>query len=433
MRQAIVLICLFLSFSNAHAGLGIQHWVTSNGAKVYYVPSPGLPMVDIEVVFNAGGARDGKAPGVAKLTNALLDQGAGALSADQIAVVMDDVGAQMGNSSLRDMAIVTLRSLTDPDYLKPALKVYADVIQAPTFPVADFKRIKQQMLLIVEKAKESPASIASKAFYKAVYGDHPYGQPAGGTEASLTAITQEQVKAFYQQYYVANNALVAIVGDVDRAQAESIAETVTAKLAKGKAADKLPEAKPLTEAKTIHIDFQSSQSTIVMGQVGMHRQEPDYLPLYIGNHSLGGSGLVAILAEEIREKRGLSYSTYSYFSPMAEKGPFISSLQTKNDQVPEASKVLSETIAKYIETGPTAEQMSASVNNITGGFALRVDSNAKILQYLAMIGFYNMPLDYVDTFITRARAVTHSQIKAALKKHLNPNAMVMVVVGKAAK
>jgi len=171
----------------------------------------------------------------------------------------------------------------------------------------------------------------------------------------------------------------------------------------------------------------------LLGQVGMHRQEPDYLPLYIGNHSLGGSGLVAILAEEIREKRGLSYSTYSYFSPMAEKGPFISSLQTKNDQVPEASKVLSETIAKYIETGPTAEQMSASVNNITGGFALRVDSNAKILQYLAMIGFYNMPLDYVDTFITRARAVTHSQIKAALKKHLNPNAMVMVVVGKAAK
>jgi len=421
-------VCLSLS-PLASADLGIQHWVTSKGATVYFVPSPDLPMIDINVVFDAGSARDGHQAGLAKLTNALLDQGAGTLNADQIADAIDNVGAQLGNSSLRDMATVSLRSLTDPALFDPALAVFAQILQAPTFSADAYTRIKQQLLAIVEKQKESPRSIAALKFYAAMYGDHPYASPTTGTTASLAQITRADVAAYYQRYYVAKNALVAIVGAVSREQAESIAETLTQHLAVGQAAAKLPEPKALTQSQVIRVDFPSSQSHVYVGQPGMHRTEPDYLPLYLGNHSLGGSGLVSILAEEIREKRGLSYSVYSAFSPMAQKGPFLAGLQTKNTQVDEALAVLMSTLTDFIQAGPTEAQLTASKNNIIGGFALRVDSNAKILGYLAVIGFYGLPLDYVDTFIARTRAVSREQIRTALQKHLQPQHMVTVIVG----
>jgi zinc protease len=228
---------------------------------------------------------------------------------------------------------------------------------------------------------------------------------------------------------VGRNAVVAIVGDVDKAKAKSLAEKVVGKLPAGKAAPALPSVTALEEGSEEAIEHPSTQTHILLGQPGMRRGDPDYLPLYLGNHILGGSGLVSRISEEIREKRGLSYSAYSYFSPMAAEGPYLLSLQTRNESSEEALAVLRATLARFISEGPSNKELVAAKKNITGGFALNIDSNKDILSYISMIGFYGLPLDYLDTFIDKVNAVTVKQIRDAFTRRIHPDRMALITVG----
>jgi zinc protease len=407
----------------------IQHWTTANGARVYFVASPELPIVDIHVVFDAGSARDGAHSGLAQLTNSLLDRGAGDLNADQIADRLDGVGANLDTSSYRDMAIVSLRSLTDPTLLDPALNVMTLVLSQPNFPEDTFKLEQKRTLIALRGQKESPGDVAEKAFFAAVYGDHPYASPPLGTEETVSALTRQNVVDFHKRYYTGRNAVVAIVGAVDRKAAEKIAERVAGKLPAGEAAATLAPAKALTAAKVEHIAYPSAQTHILMGQPGISRDDPDYFPLVLGNHILGGSGLVSRIADEVREKRGLAYSAYSYFTPMHVAGPFTAGLQTRNQKADAALKVLQDTLRGFIAKGPTAAELSAAKKNITGGFALNLDSNSKIVDNLASIGFYKLPLDYLDTYNRHIEAVTADQIRDAFRRRIHPQDMVTVMVG----
>lgn len=421
---------LFLGVSiSAHAMAPIEHWQTPNGARVYYVPAPELPMVDIQIVFNAGSARDGEQPGLAQFTHTLLDKGAGGLSADEIAAKLEGVGARLGGDSLRDMATLSLRSLSDPKYLQPALDVFAKVIAKPDFNPADVDRERERMLIGLQYAQQEPEQVMEKAFFAALYGKHPYASPPEGTAESLKAIDRASLQAYHQRYYVARNAIVAIVGAVDRKTAERLATEVTRALPAGEAAPALPAVADLAKAQEQRIAHPSTQTHIQLGQPGMTRTDPDYFPLYVGNYVLGGGGLVSRLSEEIREKRGLSYSVYSYFMPMGERGPFLLGLQTRNDQAAEALKVLRTTLANFVAEGPTEKELKAAKDNITGGQALRIDSNRKILEYLAVIGFYQLPLDYLDTFNSKVEAVTLDQVRDAFKRRVQPERMLTIQVG----
>jgi len=285
------------------------------------------------------------------------------------------------------------------------------------------------MLTAVRRGEQKPGTVASKAFYRALFGEHPYATPQGGTLESLPTISREQVVAFYKRHYVAKNALVVIVGALDRQGAEQLAKRLVSRLPMGEKSRELPKVKILEQEKVISRSFPSSQSHILMGQPGMHRGDPDYFVLYLGNHILGGSGLVSLLFEQVREKRGLSYSVYSYFSPMRRDGPFIAGAQTQNAKAREAMDVMRATLKRFIDKGPTEEEVTAAKKNITGGFPLRIASNGKIVGYLAMIGFYGLPLDYLDTFTGRIEAITAEQIQDAFRRRLHPERFVTVVVG----
>lgn len=428
MQYGLGLVALFASLSAA-AMAPIEHWQTANGARVYYVPAPELPMVDIQVVFNAGSARDGGRPGLAQFTHTLLDKGAGGLSADQIAARLEGVGARLSGESLRDMATLSLRSLSDPKYLQPALDVFAKVLARPDFNPADVDRERERLLIGLQYAQQQPDEVMDKAFYAALYGTHPYASPPEGTVDSLKAIDRAALQAYHQRYYVARNAVVAIVGAVDRAAAERLATEAVRALPAGEPAPALPDVADPAQAREQRIAHPSSQTHIQLGQPGMTRDDPDYFPLYVGNYVLGGGGLVSRLSEEVREKRGLSYSVYSYFMPMAERGPFTLGLQTRNDQSAEALTVLRETLAKFVADGPTEKELKAAKDNITGGQALRIDSNRKILEYLAVIGFYQLPLDYLETFNGKVEAVTLEQVRDAFKRRVQPDRMLTVLVG----
>ena len=387
-------------------------------------------MVDVRVVFDAGSARDGEHAGLASLTNQMLSQGAANLDADGIAARFDSLGAQFGASSLRDMAVLSLRSLTEPKLLQPALATLADIVQRPTFPANALSRERKQVLVALRDEEQSPDAVAAKAFYAALYPDYPYGTPELGTAASVKGLTRAELRDFYRRYYVARNAVVAIVGDVDRAQAAVLAERIVGGLPAGDAAPVLPAVPTLTQAHTITREFPATQTTILVGQPGMRRGDPDYFALYVGNHILGGSGFGSRILKNIREDRGLAYSAYSYFMPMRQDGPFIMGLQTRTKEAGAAHRLLLQTLRDFVAQGPTAAELQHAKENITGGFPLRIASNKNIVEYLAMIGFYHLPLDYLDQFNARVEAVTAAQVRDAFQRRVHPDRLVTVVVGR---
>lgn len=417
----------------AYATPKIHHWTEPNGARVYYVEAREIPMLQLSVVFDAGAARDpaGK-NGLALLSNALLKEGAGSLDATQIAATFEDVGAQYSSDSQRDMAVVSLRTLADPALRERALGMMATLLKDPKFPQPSLDRERKRALVSLKQSSQSPGTIVAQRFYKTLYRDHPYANDPNGDEAGLNAVTRDDLVAYHKQYYVGNNAVVALIGDVGLAAAKQIVQKVVGELPAGEAAAPIPDVPALAADvgnKPIRVNFPSSQSHIYMGEPAITRTEPDYFSLYVGNHILGGSGLVSRISNEIREKRGLSYSAYSYFIPMRQRGPYLLGLQTRNDKADEALKVLRETVERFVAEGPSEAELEAAKKNLTGGFPLRIDSNKDIVEYLAVIGFYRLPLTYLDDFIPQINAVTVESVKKAFERHVHPQRMVTVIVG----
>jgi zinc protease len=432
--RIFLLSCILLTFSQITlAAAKIEHWQTMGGSRVYYVHTEGLPMVDIQVVFNAGSASDGQQFGLSALTADLLDTGAGKWNADEIAQRFESVGAQFGVSSSMDTTTVSLRTLTDKTLFDKALETMQVILTKPVFNQADFKREQRRTLSGLKQQEESPAALASIAFYNALYGTHPYAHPESGVIKTVSAFKAADIRHFYQKFYVADNAIVVIVGALSKQQAEQTAEQLLAGLPLGKRPETLPDvAMPLKETQQ-HIEFPSSQTHVLVGLPGSYRKDPDYFNLYVGNHILGGSGLVSKLFDEIREKRGLAYSASSNFMPMLKPGPFLISLQTRNDQTAQALQVLNQTLADFINKGPTEVELTAAKKNITGGFAMRFDTNKELAGYVAMIGFYEMPLDYLDTFQQKTEQVTVASITDAFKRRVNPQLLQTITVGKSAE
>jgi len=415
--------------ARASANPHIEHWQTDNGARVYFVAAPEIPMLDVRVVFAGGSARDGDMPGLARLTNELLTEGAGERDADAFNTALGATGARLSNGALRDMAYVELRTLVDPEYAGPALGLLRDALAEPRFDDAALERVKARTLIALKHKQQSPDAIAEETFYANLYPDHPYGTPPEGTPQSVAAISREDIVGFHDRYYVSANAVIAIVGAIDRAHAERIAAELAGALPAGAAAPPLPAvaAGPAHEER---VEFPSIQSHVRVGLPGMTRGDPDYFPLLVGNHALGGNSLVSILFREIRGKRGLSYSAYSYFVPMDQAGPFVAALQTDRSQEDEAMRVLRATIDDFVHNGPPAADLEAAKQNLIGGFPLRIDSNDKITDYIAMIGFYGLPLDYLETFAANVAAVTPEAVQDAFARRVDPDRLITVIVGR---
>ena len=432
LKKMIVLAVALISLSStalSWAAPKIESWTTANGLRVYYVAAPELPMVDLSLVFDAGSARDGSKQGLSMLTNSMLNKGAAGLSEDKIAEQFESIGANFASGTSMDNASVGLRSITMEKELNKAVELWLKVVAKPDFPQKDFERVQKLTLVGLEAEKQSPETLAGKAFAKAVYADHPYGQSENGTEATISALTVADLKAFYQQYYVAKNGLLVIVGALDKAQAEKLAQQVAAVLPSGEKAAALPEVKPLIEAKTVKIPYPSTQAHILVGQVGDKRGDPDYFTLYMGNQILGGSGFTSRLMKEVRTDRGLSYSVYSYFAPMAQLGTFQIGLQTKKEQTEQALTVVQDVLNKFEKDGVTTAELDASKKDVTGGFPLRTANNSQIASYVGVIGFYELPLDYLDMFTNKINAVTPAQIADAFQRRIQPDKMVTVIVG----
>ncbi|AIG03595.1 peptidase, M16 family [Pseudomonas fluorescens] len=408
--------------------LNVQTWRTAEGAKVLFVEAHELPMFDIRVLFAAGSSRDGNTPGLALLTNAMLNEGVPGKDVGQIAAGFEGLGAEFSNGSFLDMALVSLRSLSSTDKREAALTLFDQVIGQPTFPADSLARIKNQLLAGFEYQKQNPSKLAGIELFKRLYGDHPYAHSNEGTPESIPAITQAQLKAFHAKAYAAGNAVIALVGDLSRAEAEAMAAKVSASLPKGPALAKIVEP---TEPKAglSHIEFPSKQTHLMLAQLGIDRADPDYAALSLGNQILGGGGFGTRLMSEVREKRGLTYGVYSGFSPMQVRGPFMINLQTRAEMSGGTLRLVEQVLADYLKTGPTQKELDDAKRELAGRFPLSTASNADIVGQLGAMGFYNLPLNYLEDFMQQSQALTVEQVKAALNKHLSSDKMVIVTVG----
>jgi zinc protease len=411
----------------AQAALPIQHWTTSRGARVVFVRADAIPMLDVSIAFDAGERHDppGRV-GLASMVIGMLARGVEGLDESQIADLLADIGAIRGGAADDDRASVSMRTLTSAAERDAAIDLLARLVSRPTFPDALLSRERERSLQALRESLTKPEVIAGRAFYPAVFGDHPYG--AQRTPEGLNAITRDDLLRFHQARFGAAQAVIAMVGAITREEAERIAERLVRDLPAGAAASPMPAIAPPRGGEQ-RLPHPASQSHLLVGSLGIARDDPDFFPFFVGNYILGGGGFVSRLTDEVREKRGLSYSVSSGFSPMAQPGAFVISLQTRKEQTDEALQVVRKTLADFVARGPTPQEMEAARKNLVGGFALRIDSNGKILANLANIAWYRLPLDYLETWTQRIEAVTAEQVRTALARRLQPDQMVTVIVG----
>lgn len=441
MKKRAILAALVLATGIFHshsavAGLAIQQWRLPSGAQVLLAESHAIPMVDVQIDFDAGSRRDPAAQaGLAAVTAGMTDKGIRATGAEpaldenSLGEAWADLGASFSGSASGDRLGFSLRSLSDPALLARAAQLAARQMGEPAFPEAVWQRERERMVAALKEADTRPATLAGRAFNQAVYGNHPYGQQT--TALTLAAIAVDNLRAFHARHLVACRAQVSMVGALTRAQAEVLASSLLARLGSGACAPLPPVADvaPLAGPVERAIPFESAQAHVYIGQPGVARSDPDYFTLFVGNYVLGGGGFVSRLTTEVREKRGLSYSVSSYFMPGLHAGAFILGLQTRPDQAAEAVRVSREVVARFVAEGPTEAELQAAKDNLIGGFALRIDSNRKLLDNIANIGLHQLPLDYLDTWTQQVDKVTVAEVRAAFQRKLQPGAMATVVVG----
>ena len=404
MRRALLWVLMTLALAApAEAGVKIDHWTAQSGARVSFVESHALPIVDVAVEFAAGSAYDSREQaGLARLTLAMLKAGSSRYSETEASRRIADAGAQLRENFDLDRAGFALRSLSSEAERKAATQTLADMLQTPRFPAEAFEREKASAIANAREAETLPGEVAERRLYALMYPAHPYG--ISETPETLASIRREDLGRHYRAHYGSARAVVTIVGDLDRDAARALAEELTSRLSKGEGSALQPVA-------------------------ALTRADPDYFPLFVGNYSLGGGGFTSRLLKEVREKRGYAYSAYSHFLPYEREGPFLVGLETRRDQAREALELARSVVGEFVKHGPTEAELNAAKKSLVGGFPLRIDTNRKILDQVAVIGFYRLPLAWLDEFPARVQGVTLAQVRSAFARRIDPEKLSIVVVG----
>ena len=442
LQQAVLACASALGLMQAaHAVLPIQHWQQASGARVYLVESHNIPMVDVQIDLDAGSRRDpADKPGLASVAAGQLASGiraqaggqgayAKALDENQLGEAWADLGASFGASASGDRLSFSLRSLSDADLLAKAAQLAARQMAHPAYPQSVWLRDRDKMAAAIRESLTRPGTVAQNRFADAVYSGHPYGWRI--TPESLQRIGVADLQRWHAQALRPCRAVVSVVGDVGREQADALVTQLLALWPQGRC-ESLPavaEVPALKASQDIRVPFDSAQAHVLMGQPGHKRKDPDFFALLLGNHILGGGGFTSRLTAQVREQRGLSYSVYSYFSPALHAGAFTVGLQTRPDQAAQAVEVACQVIKDFVEQGPTEDELQAAKDNLIGGFALRIDSNRKLLDNVANIAWNQLPLDYLDQWTENMAKVTTADVRRAFARVLQPERMVTVVVG----
>ncbi|MEK6700018.1 MAG: pitrilysin family protein [Nitrospirota bacterium] len=399
-----------------------------NGMILLLSEKHDIPMVTVNMALKAGNTAEPQdKPGLASLTASLLMQGTTKRTASRINREIDFIGGSLSVSGGDDFASASLRVLKKD--VKTGMDLLSDVLMNPAFDQREIDRTVKEALAEIQRQKEEPETVASEAFAKAVFGKHPYGITSDDVAAYLPKLARQDLLDFYRQHYGPNNTIIAVVGDVKEKEIIALLNGYFKDWKRAEQPVQPSPAPPKVDRTTVlKLEKNITQANIVMGRIGISRQDPDYYAVSIMNYILGGGGFTSRLMDNIRDNRGLAYDVHSMFSARKEPGAFSVRIQTKNES---ANEVISETLKEIgrIRSEPVSDKELADAKAyLTGSFALRMDTSAKIAGILTSIEIYNLGLDYPQKYPAIIQAVTREDLLRVAKKYLDPDRMVIVVV-----
>ncbi|WP_151796667.1 M16 family metallopeptidase [Acinetobacter soli] len=403
------------------------------GIRSLFVESQALPMVDIQLTFNAGSARDeslGKGLyGIANMTAKLLDDGTPDLSAAQIANRFEQLGAKLNVQAYRDMFVIRLRVLSDPQKLNPAVDLMLDLIQHSSFEPSGLNLILSNTNVGQKQLQENPERLSNIALYRAIYGYHPYAEPTSGTVVSTKKLTPVLLKQFRDTFLVAQNMNLAITGQLNALEAKQLSARIFERLPQGQLAAPLPDALEQQGFDVRILPYAATQAHVSMGHLSLKRSDPDVLALEVANQMLGGNGFNSALMKELRVKRGYTYGAYSSFSFTQSSGLFQLNYSTQQKQLLESIRVAHQTLINFVNTPIDSKQLQETKIGMLRAFPMSFSSNASINAQLGAIGFYGLPSDYLTEYPKALNAIKAEDIQHAIRRHIHPDRLTVIVAG----
>jgi len=417
-------------FSTTARAIEIQEVKSDSGVTAWLVQDSTIPLIAMKFSFNGGAATDpADKTGLSKFLSGMLDEGAGDMTSAQFQAELNDNSIRMGFSASQHRFDGSLQTLTiNRD---KAFELLAKAITSPRFEEGPMERLRRQFLVSLKRDLEQPNTIATRAWLKTMVGkDHPYARPRSGTQESLKVITAEDLRAKAKSIFTRDQLFVAVTGDIDAKTLKTMLDKVFGGLPAKSDLPEIAEAKVFEQPKTQVIDRDIPQSVIRFGMKGIKRKDKDFVTAYVLFNIFGSGQFGSRLMEEIREKRGLSYSAYATLYPLRRAGLIFGSAATVNARVGETVKVITDEFKRMADEGPTQTELDNAISYLTGAYALRFDTNSKIAGQLLANMKMELGIDYVTKRNDLIRAVTLSEVKRVAKKLLRTDQLVFTIVGK---
>lgn len=425
---AIVFVAALTAFPLSASATKVERIVSPDGIVAWMVNEPSVPLIALDFAFKGGSAQDSpEKAGTAAMAVSLLDEGAGDIDSKTFHERVEAKAIELNFGTARDYVSGSMRTLSENrDEAANLLKL---ALTSPRFQSEDVERIRSQMLAVLREASTSPTDLASERWWAAAFPGHPYGQPENGTLKTVPTITADDLRAFTRNTFARDNLKVAIVGDIDADTAGKLLDQVFGSLPAKATLKPVADAVPQGLGQKITVDLDVPQSVLVVGGPGLMRHDPDFMASFVVNHILGGSAFSSRLYKEVREARGLAYSVYSGVMPLDHAAVFLSSTGTRSDRAAQTLDVMEAQIHKLAETGPTADELAKAKSFLTGSYALRFDTSAKIAEQLVGIQLEDLGIDYIEKRNDLVNAVTMADVKRVSKRLLDSR-MLVTMVGK---
>lgn len=431
MRLILFSLLTLITAHLAHA-TSFQRWTTPEGTRIILAERHNLPIVDINIAFEGAGnaAAPIEQPSLAAFTASLLTAGTQKLSEDELLDQVNDLAAELNSGSTMEYANIRLRSLSNPKSLQAAVQLVNQSLTQPRFDTAVLTRNQQEAATALAQNETNPDFLAARAAGRLNYPHHPYNRTTLINRNNIFAINRNNIVHFYQQHYAQNNAIIAVVGDLTRKQTEQLVHQIMKGLPHhAKASVAIPPV-AATPSEKQHITFHGEQAKIVLTMPFIRRDDPDYYPLIVGNYILGSGGFDSRLMHTLRDRYGYTYGAYSSLTPYQQNGPLTIAFSTQQTNTQAALAATHQVIQDFVQKGPTETELAQAKANLIGGFPLRIDTNAKLLDYLTLIAIYNLPDDFLSHYPKRIEAVSAEDVRRVWQTRLQPEKLNQIVVGK---
>jgi zinc protease len=433
LRQGSILAAAALVFATAQAaegdGMKIERVVSPGGIEAWLVEGHTNPLIAIRFAFRGGASQDDQGKeGLAYFVSAMMDEGAGDLNAIAFQERAQELAMRMDFDAGRDVMLGNVQTLTaNKDQVFDLVRL---AMTKPRFDEDAIERVRAQILAGLKFDENDPETVASLAWDRLAFQNHPYGRPIKGTAQSISSITRDDLKNYARRVFARDKLVISVVGDIDPETLGKALDHLFGDLPLhsdlAPVADANPPLGPMREI----IEMDVPQSVAQFGHRGIPRKDDDFIPAYVLNYIIGGGGFSSRLMEEVREKRGLAYSVYSNLYPYQHGAVFVGSVATKNEAVGQSLEVIESELKRLAERGPTAEELENAKSYLTGAYALRFESSSSIANQLLWIQIEDLGIDYVNKRNKLVEAVTLDDIKRVAKRLIEADRLITTIVGK---